>query len=110
MEGGETGSAPEMTMTTTVMGQRQEREGEGMVCYPAPASIRSRFTHPPGAVFLSTHHNDLARAERQLIFPVSIAVTESADPAEQQSALQADESILRPPQLPQTQTKLALVP
>lgn len=79
------------------------------MCYPAPVSVR-RFTHPPGAVFLARHHNDLACAERQLIFPVSMAVTESADPAEQRSVLQADKSILRPPQPRHTQTKLAPVP
>lgn len=39
---------------------------------------------PPVAVLLFRHHNDLACAESQLIFPVSIAVIKSADPAKQQ--------------------------
>lgn len=55
------------------------------------------FTHPPVAVLLFRHHNDLACAESQLIFPVSIAVIKSADPAKQQLVLQAGESIVRPP-------------
>lgn len=71
-------------------------DGEGIMCIPAPVSIHG-FTHPPVAVLLVRHHNDLACAERQLVFPVSITVVESTDPAEQQLVLQAGESIARPP-------------
>lgn len=83
-------------------------DGEGIMCIPVLVSI-SRFTYPPVAVLLFRHHNDLACAESQLIFLVSIAVIESTYPAEQQSVLQAGESIVRSPQLRQTQTKIALV-
>lgn len=82
-------------------------DGEGIVCILVLVSIH-RFAHPPIAVLLFTHHNDLACAESQLIFPVSIAVIESTDPADQQSVLQAGESIIRPPQLHQAQTRIAL--
>lgn len=56
-----------------------------------------RSTHPPVVVLLFRHHNDLACAESQLIFPVSTAVIQSTDPAEQQCVLQAGESTVRPP-------------
>lgn len=92
-------------MGVTVMEQRQEMEGEGIMHILAPVSI-CRFTHPPVAVLLFRHYDDLASAESQLIFPISIAVIESTDPVEQQSVLQAGESIVR---LCQTQTKIALV-
>jgi len=86
----ETDAEQEVTADVTVTGQRPEVDGEGITCTPAPACAGG-FTHPPVAVLLFRHHNDLACAESQLILPVSLAVVERADPAEQQSVLQAGE-------------------